>query len=108
MQVNGNAGDVRDASQAEEGVRLIDWAAREMPVVRSLREQFGREQPLKGLQLAACLHVTSETANLALARTAASVSASGASPHTCTTIRAGSTRVAWASSRTSTPFRGWR
>ncbi len=60
-------GDVRDLSQAADGVRRIEWAAREMPVVLSIRERFKRERPLAGIRLAACLHVTSETANLALA-----------------------------------------
>jgi adenosylhomocysteinase len=59
--------DVRDLRLAEEGVRRIDWAAREMPVIRTIRERFAREQPLRGVRLAACLHVTTETANLALA-----------------------------------------
>ena len=61
------SGDIRDASLAPEGYRRIEWAAREMPVVRLIRERFSREKPLSGLTLAACLHVTSETANLALA-----------------------------------------
>ena len=60
-------GDIRDPRLAEEGVRRIDWAAREMPVIRSIRERFAREQPLKGIRLSACLHVTTETANLMLA-----------------------------------------
>ena len=61
------AGDIKDASLAPEGYRRIEWAAREMDVVRLIRERFSRERPLSGLRLAACLHVTSETANLALA-----------------------------------------
>ena len=65
-QVNGKAGDIRDPALAEEGARLIAWAAREMPVIRLISERFQREQPLAGLRVAACLHVTSETANLAL------------------------------------------
>ncbi|MSQ11330.1 MAG: adenosylhomocysteinase [Dehalococcoidia bacterium] len=60
-------GDVRDRALAPEGYKRIEWAAREMPVVRLIHERFVREQPLKGLRLSACLHVTSETANLALA-----------------------------------------
>ena len=67
MQPEGKLGDVKDPSLADEGVRLVEWAAREMPVVRLIRERFAREKPLEGLTLAACLHVTSETANLALA-----------------------------------------
>ena len=59
--------DVRDTSLAPEGVLRIEWAAREMPVVRQIRERFAAEKPLKGHRIAACLHVTSETANLALA-----------------------------------------
>jgi adenosylhomocysteinase len=58
--------DVADVSLAGEGQRLIDWAAREMPVLRIIRERFARERPLEGLRLGACLHVTSETANLAI------------------------------------------
>ena len=60
-------GHVLDTSLAADGVRRIEWAAREMPVVRLIRERFSEEQPLKGLRIAACLHVTSETANLMLA-----------------------------------------
>jgi adenosylhomocysteinase len=60
-------GDVLDASLAQAGVRRIEWAAREMPVLRQIRERFAKERPLEGVRIAACLHVTSETANLALA-----------------------------------------
>ena len=59
-------GHVLDTSLAADGVQRIEWAAREMPVVRLIRERFSAEQPLKGLRIAACLHVTSETANLML------------------------------------------
>jgi adenosylhomocysteinase len=59
--------DVKDLSLAEEGNNRIEWAAREMPVIRLIRERFAREQPLKGLRVSACLHVTTETANLMLA-----------------------------------------
>jgi adenosylhomocysteinase len=59
--------DVKDLRLAEEGVRRIEWAAREMPVIRQIRERFAKEQPLRGVRLSACLHVTTETANLALA-----------------------------------------
>ena len=58
--------DVADLALADEGQRLIDWAAQEMPVLRLIRERFEREQPLKGLRVAGCLHVTTETANLAI------------------------------------------
>jgi adenosylhomocysteinase len=56
--------DVADLALAAEGVRRIEWAEREMPVLRSIRDRFASEQPLKGLRIGACLHVTSETANL--------------------------------------------
>ena len=59
--------DISDAARAREGVDRIEWAAREMPVLALIRERFAREQPLKGVRMAACLHVTTETANLALA-----------------------------------------
>ena len=59
--------DVADISLAPEGQRLIDWASKEMPVLALIRERFERERPLEGLRLAGCLHVTTETANLAIA-----------------------------------------
>jgi len=59
--------DVKDLALAEEGNRRIEWAEREMPVIRLIRERFVREQPLAGLRVSACLHVTTETANLMLA-----------------------------------------
>ncbi len=62
--------DVKDLSLADEGKAAIEWAEREMPVLRLIRERFEREQPLKGLTLGACLHVTTETANLARTLTA--------------------------------------
>ncbi len=55
---------VKDLSLAERGVRRIEWAEAEMPVLRQIKERFEREKPLEGLRLAACLHVTAETANL--------------------------------------------
>jgi adenosylhomocysteinase len=58
--------DVADLGLADEGERLITWAAQEMPVLRLIRERFEKEKPLQGLRLGACLHVTSETANLAI------------------------------------------
>ncbi len=60
-------GDVLDAGLARAGMGKIEWAAREMPVVRRIRARFAEEKPLKGLRVAACLHVTAETANLMLA-----------------------------------------
>jgi adenosylhomocysteinase len=59
-------GHVKDAKLAEQGVNRIEWAEREMPVLRQIRARFERERPLKGKRLAACLHVTTETANLML------------------------------------------
>ncbi len=59
--------DVKDLALAQEGVKRIEWAAREMPVIRLIREHFAQERPLEGLRLSACLHVTTETANLMLA-----------------------------------------
>ena len=56
--------DVTDLGLAAEGVRRIEWAEREMPVLRLIRERFERERPLAGLRIGACLHVTTETANL--------------------------------------------
>lgn len=60
-------GHVKDLTLANDGVNRIDWAGREMPVLRIIRERFAREKPLAGFRLSACLHVTTETANLALA-----------------------------------------
>ena len=57
--------DVKDMSQAEGGRRRIEWAEREMPVLRSIRERFEKERPLAGIRMSACLHVTAETGNLA-------------------------------------------
>ncbi|TES88347.1 MAG: adenosylhomocysteinase [Dehalococcoidia bacterium] len=58
--------DIKDQSLAEAGRQHIEWAFREMPVVGLIRERFAKEQPLKGVRISACLHVTTETANLAL------------------------------------------
>jgi len=60
-------GDIKDPSLAAAGMLRIEWASREMPVLISIRERFAREKPLKGVQVSGCLHITSETANLALA-----------------------------------------
>src|SRR4051795_11073465 len=56
--------DVKDLALAEEGKRRIEWADRQMPVLAAIRERFEREQPLAGHRISACLHVTTETANL--------------------------------------------
>lgn len=58
--------DVKDLSLAAQGRRRIEWASNDMPVLRSIRERFEKEKPLKGQRIAACLHVTTETANLLL------------------------------------------
>jgi adenosylhomocysteinase len=59
-------GDVKDLALADRGKRKIEWANQQMPVLQLIRKRFIREQPLKGVRLSACLHVTSETANLAI------------------------------------------
>ena len=56
--------DVRDLALAPDGVRRIEWADRQMPVLALIRERFAAERPLEGIRVAACLHVTTETANL--------------------------------------------
>ncbi len=58
--------DIKDPSLAEAGRQRIEWASREMPVVKLIRERFAKEKPLKGIRISACLHITTETANLAL------------------------------------------
>ena len=58
--------DVKDISLAAKGKLRIEYAEQEMPVLRLIRERFAKEKPLKGVSLAACLHVTTETANLAI------------------------------------------
>jgi adenosylhomocysteinase len=66
LKVSSKGNDVKDLDLAGQGQDLIDWANREMPVLTLIRERFSKEQPLKGIKIAACLHVTSETANLML------------------------------------------
>jgi adenosylhomocysteinase len=58
--------DVKDVSLAKTGKQRIEWAYLEMPVIRLIRERFTTEKPLKGIRIAGCLHITTETANLAL------------------------------------------
>ncbi len=58
--------EVKDLSLAPQGKKRIAWAGREMPVLKQIRERFAKEQPLKGIRISACCHVTTETANLAL------------------------------------------
>jgi adenosylhomocysteinase len=66
LKVSSKGNDVKDLQLATQGQDLIEWAAREMPVLALISKRFSSSQPLKGLRLAACLHVTSETANLML------------------------------------------
>src|SRR6266513_345174 len=63
---NKATNDIKDIRLADEGRRRTEWAERSMPVLRELKERFARERPLSGKRLAACLHVTTETANLAV------------------------------------------
>src|SRR5258708_6926376 len=59
--------DVKDLSLADSGKRRIEWAFQSMPVLQSIRKQFIKSQPLAGMRVSACLHVTTETANLMIA-----------------------------------------
>ena len=59
--------DIKDPSLAQAGRQRIEWASREMPVIRLIRKRFAKEKPLKGVRISGCLHITTETANLALA-----------------------------------------
>lgn len=67
--------EIKDINLADEGKLRIEWAEREMPVLRAIRERFTEEKPLEGLRLVACAHVTTETANLARALKAAGADA---------------------------------
>jgi len=58
---------IKDASLADQGKLRIEWASREMPVIKLIRQRFAKEKPLKSVRISACLHITTETANLALA-----------------------------------------
>jgi adenosylhomocysteinase len=60
-------GDVKDRSLAPQGKLRVEWASREMPVLKLLKERFGKTKPLEGVRISACLHITTETVNLALA-----------------------------------------
>ena len=66
MTVGARTSDVKNPDLAREGEDLIEWSAREMPVLLMIRERFEQEKPLRDLRVSACLHVTSETANLML------------------------------------------
>lgn len=61
-----NKYDIKDITLAEQGEKRIKWAAREMPVLKLIAERFEKEKPFKGVKIAGCLHITTETANLAL------------------------------------------
>jgi adenosylhomocysteinase len=65
--MTGKGYDVKDISLAQHGRNRIEWAAQEMPVLRSIIERFESSKPLKGIRMAGCLHITTETANLARA-----------------------------------------
>jgi adenosylhomocysteinase len=71
--------DVKDTNLADRGRLRVEWARRDMPVLNAIRERFEREKPLSGLRIAACLHVTTETAVLA-----STLKAGGAQVHLCT------------------------
>src|SRR5919106_1968143 len=64
---NARGFDIKDPSLAAAGRRRIDWASREMPVLGKIRDQFDRERPLDSIRIVVCAHITTETANLALA-----------------------------------------
>ena len=70
--------DIRDLALADEGALRIEWAGKNMPVLRQIQERFAREKPLDGINLACCLHVTTETANLMI-----TLKAGGAMPYLC-------------------------
>ena len=67
VKLSAVAHDVTDLHLADQGQQLIDWAAREMPVLAQVRDRFAASKPLDGIRMSGCLHITSETANLALA-----------------------------------------
>jgi adenosylhomocysteinase len=66
FMTTSTTGDVKDISLAARGRDRIEWAAKEMPVLHLIRERFAKDQPLKGVRMSGCLHITSETANLAI------------------------------------------
>src|SRR2546421_12536965 len=70
--------DVKDLGLAKHGSMRIEWAETSMPVLRLVRKRFAKERPLRGIRIAACLHVTSETANLMQ-----TLQAGGAGPRPC-------------------------
>jgi adenosylhomocysteinase len=66
MATTTSQSDIKDIGLAGEGKLRIEWAERNMPVLRLIRERFAKEKPLSGLRIAGCLHVTTETANLGI------------------------------------------
>ena len=66
MSTSGTQYDVKDIGLADRGLLKMEWAGSEMPVLKLIQERFRRERPLEGLRLSGCLHITSETANLAV------------------------------------------
>lgn len=59
--------DIKDPSLVDEGKLRIEWAGKEMPVIKLIKQRFAKEKPLQGIRVSACLHITTETANLAMA-----------------------------------------
>lgn len=74
--------DIKDINLADQGLARIEWAARDMPVLASIRERFAAERPLEGVRIGACMHVTTETANLmrALAASGAKIALCASNP----------------------------
>src|SRR4249919_3388252 len=66
LMTTSTRGDVKDISFAPRGKDRIEWAAKEMRVLRLIQERFLKDQPLKGVRMSGCLHITTETANLAI------------------------------------------
>ena len=66
MTNNHSKGDIKDPSLSQQGIDRIEWAMKEMPVLNQIKKQFKESQPLKGKVISGCLHITCETANLAL------------------------------------------
>src|SRR5437879_9184178 len=64
--ISQTASDIKNIDLAEMGKRRIEWANQSMPVLQTIRKEFIKNQPLKGIRISACLHVTTETANLAI------------------------------------------
>ncbi|MCS7123026.1 MAG: adenosylhomocysteinase, partial [Candidatus Aenigmarchaeota archaeon] len=56
--------NIKDINLYKEGLKRINWALNEMPVLKNIREDFKNKKPLKNIKIAACLHITTETANL--------------------------------------------